>query len=246
MPLRDHFHPPFTDDHSWDVVHGGLPKDIATALNRILPANYIAGPKVYLRSGLEIDIAAFQKDPPDEESTGGSGGGGTATATAVWVPVKPSLTVAADWSNVDEYEVLIYDSKRRRELVAAIELVSPSNKDRPDSRRLFVNKCAGLLQAGVSVTIVDVVTEYTANLYAELLEAVGQSDPAITIPPQPIYAVACRSRAAKQGQALETWYRPLAIGQPLPQLPIWLTDRLAVPFDLEPIYEGTLKDLKIT
>ena len=195
MPLRDHFHPPFSNRHSWDSVHGGLPMVISAALNRNLPSEFVAGPKI---------------------------------------------------PKVDEYEVLIYDHNRRRELVAVIELVSPSNKDRPETRRLFVNKCAGLLQAGVSVTIVDIVTEYRANLYAELLDAVGESDPAVATPPQPIYAAACRSRAAMRGQALETWFHSLTIGQPFPQLPIWLTERLAVPLDLEPIYEETLKALRIT
>jgi hypothetical protein len=35
--------------------------------------------------------------------------------------------------------------------VAAIEIVSPANKDRPEHRRKFVAKCAALLQQGVSV-----------------------------------------------------------------------------------------------
>ena len=33
-----------------------------------------------------------------------------------------------------EYEVLIYDVERDRTLVAAVEIVSPANKDRPESR----------------------------------------------------------------------------------------------------------------
>src|SRR5438552_138747 len=40
------------------------------------------------------------------------------------------------------YEVLIYDAKRGRHLVAAIEIVSPANKDRPEHRNVFVAKCA--------------------------------------------------------------------------------------------------------
>ena len=40
-------------------------------------------------------------------------------------------------------------------LVAAIELVSPSNKDRPENRKTFVNKCEAPLKKEVCVTIVD-------------------------------------------------------------------------------------------
>jgi hypothetical protein len=35
------------------------------------------------------------------------------------------------------YEVLIFDLQRERRLVAAVEIASPANKDRPESRRLF-------------------------------------------------------------------------------------------------------------
>jgi len=66
--------------------------------------------------------------------------------------------------------------------VAAIELVSPGNKDRPEKRNAFVSKCAALLQKGVAVCIVDVVTTRQFNLYAELLQFLGQSDPGRTVP----------------------------------------------------------------
>src|SRR6059058_4764091 len=39
-----------------------------------------------------------------------------------------------------------------------IEIVSPANKDRPEHRNVFVGKCAALLQKGVAVGIVDLVT----------------------------------------------------------------------------------------
>ena len=43
-------------------------------------------------------------------------------------------------------------------LLAAIEIVSPANKDRPENRRAFAAKCAALLRQGVAVSILDVVT----------------------------------------------------------------------------------------
>jgi Protein of unknown function (DUF4058) len=121
----------------------------------------------------------------------------------------------------DEYEVRVYDTKRGRRLVAAIEIVSPANKDRPEHRRAFVAKCAALLQNQVSVTIVDVVTIRAGNLYGELLELVGQTDPSLGAEPPAIYAVACRG--TKRGPKLsdpwqlETWLHPLHVGKPIPQ-----------------------------
>ncbi len=63
--------------------------------------------------------------------------------------------------------------------MAVIEMVSPANKDRRERRNAFVGKCAALLRAGVSVSIVDVVTARQANLYADLIDFLGQSDPCL-------------------------------------------------------------------
>ena len=70
----------------------------------------------------------------------------------------------------NEYGVRVYDVKRGRRLVAAVEIVSPANKDRPEHRRVFAAKCAALLRRGVSVCVVDVVTVRDFNLYADLMD----------------------------------------------------------------------------
>ena len=57
---------------------------------------------------------------------------------------------------------------------AAIELVSPGNKDRPEARRAFAAKCAGYLTAGVGLVVVDIVTDRLANLHNELIELMRQ------------------------------------------------------------------------
>lgn len=44
---------------------------------------------------------------------------------------------------------------------------------------------------------------------------------------------------------MDAWYYPLAVGEPLPTLPIWLTEYFAVPLELEPIYEETLRSLRM-
>ena len=92
---------------------------------------------------------------------------------------EPTLTLETDWPDQDEYEVRIYDERHGRRLVAAIELISPSNKHRPESRRAFVGKVATLLQRDVCVSLVDVVTIRDFNLYAGLLEFIGGNDPGL-------------------------------------------------------------------
>ena len=184
MPLRDHFRPPLADRRSWEGFHGSWPAMIVVGLNRRLPQRYVAEPQVHLGSSVEIDVATYEEDEADLASAGeGDDGGGV--ATAVWAPPRPTLAVATDLPALDEYEVRVYDTKTGRRLVAAVEIVSPANKDRPEHRRAFVAKCAALLQDRVCVAIVDLVTTRTSNLYRDLLELFGQTDPSLADGPPP-------------------------------------------------------------
>ena len=91
-----------------------------------------------------------------------------------------------------EYEVLVFDLNRERRLVAAIELVSPANKDRPHSRETFVAKCAALLRKGVAVSLVDLVTTRRFNLYAQLMNFIEYPDPTMSPTEPSTYAASCR------------------------------------------------------
>jgi hypothetical protein len=245
MPLRDHFHSPLDDVTSWEGFHGGWPMVIVLALGRQLPRRYVAAPRVHSGSSVEIDVATYEKDEADSPSLKADNGNGGGVATAVWAPPRPTLAVATDLPAPDEYEVCVYDRKRGRRLVAAVEIVSPANKDRLEHRRAFIAKCAALLQNRVSVTIIDLVTTRTFNLYADLLEFIGRTDPSLGTEPPPLYAVACRGTKQGEGWLLETWAHALTLGQPLPTLPLWLADNLAVPLALEETYEETCRGLRI-
>jgi hypothetical protein len=243
MPLRDHFRPPVNQRHAWDELHGLWPATMVYQLAEQLPPDYTAAPRIHLGGAVEIDVGAYEQHHGSETAWSQTENGGAATAT--WLAVEPTLRVETDLPDVDEYEVRIYDSARERRLVAAVELVSPSNKDRPETRRAFVAKCAALLQQNVSVAIVDVVTVRDFNLYAELLAFLGNTDPSVAMPPMALYAVECRGSIPRNRWLFEAWHRPLTIGQPLPPLPLWLADDLAVTLDLETTYEKTCKVLRI-
>lgn len=144
-----------------------------------------------------------------------------------------------------EYEVLVYDQTRARQLVAAVEIVSPANKDRPENRQAFVTKCAALLQQRVCVSIVDLVTTRNFNLCCELLDLIGRTDPSFSPKAPATYAVTCRGRKVGHRPRFETWAYPLVVGEPLPTLPIWLAEDLAVSLNLEASYEETCRALRI-
>lgn len=244
MPLRDHFRPPLSNRASWEELHGGWPMVMVQHLGRSLPERYVAAPRVHLGSQVEVDIATLDRDPgaqPGELRPAESGELSTA-----WAPAAPTLAVETELADTDEYEVRVYDAQRGRRLVTAVQIVSPANKDRPEARAQFVAKCAALLRQHVSVVVVDLVTVRAFNLYAELLDWIGERGNAPgDDPPPATYAVACRWRPRGLSRWLEAWDRPLAVGQPLPVLPLWLSDELAIPLDLEASYEQTCRDLRI-
>lgn len=242
MPLRDHFRPPLDDVHSWDELHGGWPMAIVQELVEILPEPYFAAPGVHLGTLYEVDISTYRKPLAEAGDLDITNGG---MAVATYAPPKPTLTLEPRLPNQDVYEVRIYDSRRNRQLVAAIEIVSPSNKDRPENRATFVAKAVTLLKNNICVSIVDVVSTFDFSLYAELVRFLEGVDPALGSKPPPMYAATLRMRYEDRRRMMDNWYHPLAIGDLLPTLPIWLTETKAISLDLESSYQETCRALRI-
>jgi len=218
------------------------PAMIVRDLIEVLPEPYFAAPGVHLGTLYEVDIGTY-REPALEEVGEDIGAGGV--AVAAYAPPKPTLTLEPELPTQDVYEVRIYDSRRNRRLVAAIEIVSPSNKDRPETRMSFVSKVATLLKHGICVSIVDVVSTCNFNLYGELLNYVKSSDPGLGNEPPPMYAVTARMRFDGAHRLMDNWYHPLVLGVPLPTLPIWLKETWAISLDLESSYEETCRTLRI-
>jgi len=162
---------------------------IVQQLFDILPPGYIAAPTLHLGSPFEIDVSTYEDADFDPDRSSHGIGGGVTLAV-----LSPTLTVEAELNEEDVYEVRVYDEELNRQLVAAIEIVSPSNKDRPEKRDIFIGKVAALLRREVCVSIIDLVSTRHANLYAGLLASLGRSDPQLSSKPQSLYAVTLRTR----------------------------------------------------
>jgi hypothetical protein len=242
MPLRDHFRPPLDQISSWEELHGQWPAVIVQQLRTTLPPGFVAGPKVHAGAQVEIDVAAYERGSAPAMFANDEAGG---VATAEWVAAPPVVSVETELPEYDEYEVRVYDARQGRRLVAAIEIVSPANKDRPERRNAFVGKCAALVQSGVAVSIVDLVSTRQFNLYAELMAFVGHPDPTMSVDSPHLYAASCRWIRRGPPALLQSWSELLVLGQPLPNLPLWLAETLVVPLDLEQSYEQACRDLWI-
>jgi len=238
MPLHDHFHPPWSVLRPWEGFHSAWASAMAFHLNSgVLPAEYYAMPLVQVAGRVEVDVATFQ----EAERTSGS----ASTNAAVWSPPQPTLTVPLEVAETDTFEVQVLRNFGGPQLRAAIDLVSPANKDRAGSRRAFAGKCADHLRRGVSVIVIDRVTERFANLHAEIMQALEQNGEPPWDSPTHLYAVAYRSVRAAEHPRLEAWPKVLTLGDPLPELPLWLEPDLCVPLRLEESYTVTCDSLRM-
>jgi hypothetical protein len=236
MPLLDHFNPPLSRTHPRRSFHSAWAAAMARLLNQgILPAGYYAVPLVELDGRVEIDVATLQK-PEGPAPNGGT------VEPQPWTPPAPALAVAVELPAVDTVEVQVFFDDGDPRLTAAVELVSPRNKDRPQARRAFAVKCVSYLQQDCGVVVVDTVTTRRADLHAAIL-ALLEVDAAV---PAGLSAVSYRAVGREQeGQQLQLWPASLALGQALPTLPLWIAADVSVPLDLEASYQATCADLRI-
>ncbi len=230
MPLLDHFRPPLSRERHWEAFHAAWAGSIADALNRVLPPGYFAEELTHVGASAEIDVATFEPTTP---ATPLNGTGGVAVAPAVWAPPAPRAVVPAAFA--DDFEVRVFSGRSGPTLVAAIELVSPANKDRPEARRAFAAKCASYLHGGVALVILDVVTDRRATLHHDVLDLLAAADGRLRDDP-PLYAAAYRPVRREERTEVEVWAEPLAVGDRLPTLPLWLDAVTALPVDAEATY----------
>src|SRR5207244_12075686 len=103
-------------------------------------------------------------------------------------------------------------------LLGDIELVSRANKDRPESRRAFAAKCASYLYHGISLVVIDIVTNRTANLHNETMRLM-ELDPSFQLTDD-LYAVAYRPVQRGEQAEIDFWHSPCAVGAALPTMPL--------------------------
>src|SRR5438105_6417049 len=119
----------------------------------------------------------------------------------------------------ESFEVLIFHDDGGARLVGAIELASPGNKDRPNHRRAFAVKCASYLYQGISLVLVDIVTNRQANLHNEIVGVMENDARFLMNAAISLYAVAYRPARRRQEDDSDLWQPTRSLGQPLPTWP---------------------------
>lgn len=238
MPLLDHFHAPLYPLFHCESFHSHWASILTNQLNGgLLPPEYVAAPHVKMGSEVEIDLATLELYGAREN--------GGATAIETYAPPQATLTIPIAFPAMDVFEILIRPEGSAR-LAAAIELVSPNNKDRPGNRKAFAVKCASYLHEGAALVVIDIVTNRSGYLPQDILDLLVEPASARLPNADTLYALACRTAGSPDKQTiLEAWPEKLELGTRLPTMPLWLGQDFVIGVPFEESYTETCKMLRI-
>lgn len=200
------------------------------ALNTgILPAGYYALADQSTPSTAP-DVLTLQVPSP-----GGAAAGGGGTAVAAAPPrVRFTATGRGPRRRRAQPQVRIRHSSNHR-LVAVIEIVSPANKRGGRDFRLFVDKAVEYLLQGVNLLVVDPFPPTRRDprgVHAAIWRSLTRGAFA---PPadKPLTLASYVDDGANQYTA---YVEPVAVGDALPDMPVFLDDETYVNVPLEPTY----------
>jgi hypothetical protein len=227
MPLHD-----WKDERGWDGVHLLWLSELVRWLRPRLPEDF----RAYVGSVPALTV----------ESTNGR----PDLQVRRWQPEPPGPVQEAPISllepDLEGVATFTFDPQRAIHidhhgcLVAAIELVSPRNKDRREAKEAYCSRYLGYLRQGVHLLLVDLLPRPRDFSFLQVLgAALGLAIPD-TSPP---FAVSFRvgdpiPTGDSESPVIAVWRRVLQPGQPLPTLPLTLVSRQQILIELEPTYRS--------
>jgi hypothetical protein len=183
------------------------------------------------------DVLTLQKASHDPESDGSLTG--TATLTESPPVVHARATITRDsYARLQRTVVVRHTSDDR--IVAMIEILSAGNKSSRHAIRSFLDKAVAALDSGVHLLLVDVHPPGPRDphgIHQALLNEIGTGDYVLDSK-RPLTAVAYRS-----GADVEAFVEHFAVGEPIPQMPLFLTAENYVRVPLEATYMAAWEDV---
>lgn len=231
--------------HDWSRVSDGTFHDfhyswvleIKRALKGLLPRGYyvmveqlggdVGAPDV-------LPLQATTKEPEPDTSLSG-----TTTLTDTPPLVHARTTIARDfYSRVQRSVVIRHVSDDR--IVAMIEVLSPGNKSSRHAIRSFLDKVVAALDGGIHLLLIDVHSPGPRDphgIRAALLNEIGSEEY--------LLKDAQRFTAASYigGGVVEAFVAHFAVGDSIPQMPLFLTRENYLRVPLEPTYMAAWEDV---
>ncbi len=234
--------------HDWSRVYAGMFHDfhqswsirIKDALNGgILPrgvsalVEHKAGPK-------EPDVLAVDEWAARRKPLGDRGGGATLVQPQTQIIQKSTKVRYAERAN----RIIIQQPLGHT--LAVIELVSPGNKDGMREFRNFIEKSQDYIASGIHLLVIDVFPPTKRDpqgIHRAIWDGFDDQGRVFEFP-------AGKDRTAVSYDAGEVekvaYVEPLAVGDPIPDMPLFLGDGYNVLVPLEAAYQTTWSFLPAT
>ncbi len=227
MPIHDwsrvpsglfhHFHQDWSIEIARTLNRGRLPRGLSALVEQR------AGPK-------ESDVLAIEVRPKRRPGEDMDGGIATMPPPLTRIVRRTTKEIYASRAN----RIVVKHHLGR--IVAVIEIVSPDNKDSRAALRDFVEKTVDCLRKGIHVSIVDLFPATQRDPYGihkVIWDEIVEED--FTFPEGKDRILVSYETGGERAAYIE----PVAVGDVLPDMPLFLTNYLHVMLPLEPTYQAT-------
>jgi hypothetical protein len=224
--------------HDWTRVDAGLfhafHQDWITALCRalnagILPSDYFALREQWIQGPIP-DVLTLKLSELDEAS-----GAGSSLAVAVAPPRARVIRRAEDQIYVRKADRIAV-RHRHGHIVAVVEIVSPGNKASVAALRAFVEKTSDLIMQGVHLLVIDLFPPSKRDpqgIHKAIWDDFVEEE--FALPADQRLTLA----AYDAGPPPAAYVEFAAVGDVLPDMPIFLKPGLYVPAPLDDTYKTT-------
>jgi Protein of unknown function (DUF4058) len=222
--------------HDWTMVEAGIYHDfhhewiseIKRSLNRGLlpPDHYALAEQVAAGFGPDVLTLQDRNSPPDAM------GGGTATLTR---PKTKHVAEKIGGLRQRRKSRIVVRHVSDDRIVAMIEIVSPGNKDSANSIRAFVEKAGELLDRRIHLVFLDPFPPGPRDpngIHSAIWEHYTGETFALPMN-EPLTLVSYES-----GDVVRAYIETLAVGDPLPVLPLFLSPEFYIDLPLEAMYQS--------
>ena len=229
--------------HDWSRVDAGVFHDfhqawtieLRNALNAgVLPPGFFAMAE-QVASGPIPDVVTLQRQRTPGEVEPSNGGVAVAAA-----PPKARFITSAQLDPYVHKANRIAIKHGLGQVVAVIEVVSPGNKSSLHALRSFVTKAEELLRQGINLLIVDLFPPSPRDpqgIHKAIWDEI--TDEPFELPPDKRLT----AEAYAAAEPITAYVEPLAVGDALPAMPIFLEWGIYVSAPLEDTYQATWSKL---
>jgi len=231
--------------HDWSEIeaaifhdfHHAWIEEIKRALNNgVLPANYYAMAEQHA-AGFGPDVLALQATGPDDFDPAGPAATPDGSIALVSDP-KTTLVAETDMEFYRRKQnAIVVRHVSGDQVVAMVEVVSPGNKSNRRGMRSFVEKAAELLDRRIHLLIFDLhpPTPRDPNgVHGAIWEEITGQEYAAPVD-KPLTLAAYESSLA-----VRAFVEPVAVGDCIPDMPLFLEPGQHVPVPVEATYMRAL------